>query len=115
MKQTRNLQTNHEHSAILLDGIQSGTLQRCPHCGAHFLVAAHGTLAQAKQSAISDIAHPRVYCTKCDRLTCGRPGCDPVLVGCVPKEARLEHLEGKKTTYDEVIEKLLGKGYCLEP
>lgn len=78
-----------EHSAILIDGIQRGTLQRCPHCGGHFLVAAHGSLAQAKQSEMSDIAHPRHYCSHCGRLTCGRPGC----LECVPHEAKIELLE----------------------
>lgn len=99
-----------EHSAILLDGVQRGSLQRCPHCGGHFLVAAHGSLIEAKQTEISDISYPRVYCNKCGRLTCGRPCCDPTFF-CVPLEAKLEYIEGKRgTPYDEAIEELLRKG-----
>ena len=115
MKQTRNVQTVKEHSAILEDGIQKGTLQKCPHCGCHFIVAAHGTLAEAKQSAISDLAFPRIFCTKCGRLTCGRPCCDPNIFGCIPQEARLDHIEGKKTTYDDLIDNLHEKGGSLHP
>lgn len=113
---SRNLQTIHEHSAILIDGIQSGTLQRCPHCNAHFIVAAHGTLAEAKQSAISDIAYPRIFCVRCGRLTCGRPGCDPSQPwGCIPYESRMEHMEGKVTLYEDGIESLLSTGRGLQP
>lgn len=100
-----------EHSAILIDGVQRGSLQKCPHCGGHFIVAAHGSIADAKQSAISDISFPRVFCQKCGRLTCGRPGCNPALA-CTPIEARLEYVEGKRgTPYDEVIEKLIIEGH----
>lgn len=102
-----------EHSAILIDGIQRGSLLCCPHCGGHFLYAAHASLIAAKQSEISDISYPRIYCRKCDRLTCGRPGCDPSTAGCIPREARMEFLEGKKTSCDELILSLGDKGLTL--
>lgn len=91
-----------EHGAVIIDGIQSGTTQRCPHCGGHFIVAASGTYKEGR-SALGKLAAPRVYCQKCDRLTCGRPGCDPQLIGCIPLEAYLENKEGKKTSYDTLI------------
>ena len=90
-----------EHGAILLDGIQRGTLQRCPHCGGQFLVAASGHLSDARK-IMGNVAAPRIFCQKCGRLTCGRPQCDPALA-CIPVEAQLEHAEGKRTTYDDLI------------
>jgi nitrite reductase/ring-hydroxylating ferredoxin subunit len=90
-----------EHSAILLGGIQYGSLGRCPHCGGHFLIAAKGHLSDARK-VMGNAAHPRVFCQKCGRLTCGRPQCDPILA-CIPMEAQLEHSEGKRTKYDDLI------------
>jgi len=105
---------SHEHSVILQDGIQRGTLQRCPHCQGHFIVSAAGDLFQAKQSALSDISHPRIFCLKCDRLTCGRQCCDPA-IACVPFEAKLEASEGTKTRYDGEMEILRERGLLHLP
>jgi len=101
-----------EHGAIIVNGIQTGTTQNCPHCNSHFVVASNGTLAEARRSGLGDLARPRVWCRKCDRLTCGRPGCDPA-VACIPSEARLEHVEGKKTRYDDDIDRLKARGAPL--
>jgi hypothetical protein len=101
---------SHEHSAILIDGIQKGTLQRCPHCGGHFLVAKDISLDMGRR-ALGNVAHPRVRCQKCDRLTCGRRPCDPLF--CVPAEARLEHVEGKTTRYEDSIAALKEKGVVI--
>jgi hypothetical protein len=97
-----------EHGAIILDGVQAATTHRCPHCGGHFLKA-QGNLELA-QKELGSIAHAPVFCIKCGRDTCGRAGCDPAKVGCVPIEARLEHAEGKRTTYDDAIAKLFEAG-----
>lgn len=102
-----------EHGGILIDGVQRGTTQRCPHCGGHFIVAAHGSLAAAKQTAMSDLAHPKIYCQKCGRLTCGRPQCNPEVVGCIPLEALLDYKEGRQTPYQEAIVAALEKGLRL--
>ena len=99
-----------EHGAILVDGIQQGSTNRCPHCGGHFLVAQSGSLKMAKES-LGDMAKPRAYCKRCDRLTCGRAGCDPSF--CVPLEARLEHVEGTPTRYDEAIRQIEEKGLVI--
>jgi len=101
-----------EHGAVIVDGVQSGSTQRCPHCGSHFIVAQNGTLLEARTS-LGDMARPRVSCMKCGRLTCGRECCDPRIHGCVPLEARLEHVEGKKTLYDDAIADLKSKGAPL--
>lgn len=103
-----------EDSVILQDGVQMGTLQRCPHCQGHFIIAAAGTLFMAKQSALSDMAKPRIRCPKCDRLTCGRMCCDPA-IACVPFEAKLEASEGKKTSYDDAMEDMRQKGLLFLP
>lgn len=102
-----------EHGAVLIDGVQRGHTQRCPHCGGHFLVASHGTLAEAKQSPISDVAYPRAFCQRCGRLTCGRPCCDPAKF-CVPHEVKLEYREGKRgTQYDELLQLLESRGWLV--
>ena len=100
-----------EHGAILIDGIQRGTTQKCPHCGGHFLIAAAGDL-QTAQRTMGEVARPRVHCRKCGRLTCGRNGCDPA-IACVPLEARLEHTEGRATTYDDAIQSLEDRGVVI--
>ncbi len=97
-----------EHGAIIEDGIQKATTHRCPHCGGHFLFA-KGNLEVARQQ-LGQIARPKVHCQKCNRLTCGRAGCDPVIAGCIPTEARLDHAEGKVTRYTEALLELSAKG-----
>jgi DNA-directed RNA polymerase subunit RPC12/RpoP len=88
-----------EHGAIIIDGIQRATSQRCPHCGGHFLIAAAGKLSDARK-IMGNVAAPRIFCQKCGRLTCGRPQCDPA-IACIPVEALLEIAEGKTTAYDD--------------
>ena len=89
-----------EHGAVIIDSIQRGTTQRCPHCGGHFLVAASGDLATAR-STLGSMARPKINCLSCGRLTCGRTAC---VVACIPLEAQLEHAEGKRTRFSELIE-----------
>jgi len=101
-----------EHGAIITDGIQTGTTNRCCHCGGHFIVASDGTLLEARKT-LGEMARPRISCLKCGRLTCGRDSCDPRIHGCVPLEARLEHTEGRRTTYDDAIAAMKAKGAPL--
>jgi hypothetical protein len=88
-----------EHGAILIDGIQRGTTHNCPHCNGHFLVAASDISLSDARKTMGNLAYPRVFCQKCGRLTCGRPGCNPEVYACVPLEARLDHYEGRVTKY----------------
>jgi hypothetical protein len=100
----------YEHTArkassyITLTDPETGTkewdLKKCPHCGGHFLVGT-GHLGDARK-VMGNAAQPRVFCQKCDRLTCGRPQCNPA-IACIPMEALLEHAEGKRTLYDDLI------------
>lgn len=89
------------HGNITISGpmgeIEADT-RRCPHCGGHFVVGS-GSLAEGRK-ALGSVARPHIYCQKCDRLTCGRPGC----LECIPIEAQLDHAEGKRTRYDGLIE-----------
>jgi hypothetical protein len=85
-----------EHSGILIDGIQKESLLQCPHCGGHFV-------------SVKGSGHRRTFCFKCMAVTCGRTECDT----CIPLEAQLEHCEGKKTKYDDVIKDLTSKGAIL--
>lgn len=101
-----------EHGGVIVDGIQAGTTLRCPHCGGHFLLS-KGNLEVAKRT-LGALARPKVFCVKCDRLTCGRKGCHPDVVGCIPIEARLEYAEGKRDPrYLEAIEKMLAESIPL--
>jgi hypothetical protein len=107
-------QVVREHGAILVDGLQAATTLRCPHCGGHF-VYAKGKLEEGKK-LLGNAALPKVYCRKCDRLTCGRPCCDPDVVGCIPLEARLEFREGSDSRivkYDDPILELQARGLPL--
>ncbi len=66
---------------ILIDNrVVADTLQ-CVHCYKHFI-------------ARKDASDPR--CNKCDGWTCGKTSC---IIRCIPKEAFLEHLEGKRNQY----------------
>lgn len=76
-----------EHGAIITDGIQTASTQKCGHCGGHFIVVKSGYLP---------------YCHQCDRITCGRLAC----LEHIPLEAQLEYAEGKKTQYDDAIRKI---------
>lgn len=97
-----------EDGALIEDGIQKATTHRCPHCGGHFLLA-KGNFDLAK-TMIGNMARPKVFCVKCDKLTCGRDGCNPTVVGCIPVEARLEFAEGKRNIYTDAILELQAKG-----
>lgn len=105
-----------EHGAVLIDGIQKASTRCCPHCGRHFLVM-KGNLEEAKQelgaAGLHDLARGKIYCRKCGRLTCGRAECDPFTFGCIPTEARLEHVEGTRTRYDDAIRELEQQGGIL--
>lgn len=85
-----------EHGGILEDGIQTSSTQSCPHCGAHFVM---------KRGS----GKRRAMCLRCMAVTCGRLECD----ACIPIEARLDHIEGTKTLYDDKIKELVGQGGVL--
>ena len=85
-----------EHSGILSDGVQVASLLQCPHCGSHF----ESRAGSGKR---------RAWCMRCAAVTCGALPCDE----CVPLEARLEHAEGAKTLYDDLINKLASEGAIL--
>lgn len=85
-----------EHSGIISDGVQVATLLQCPHCGAHF-ESRPGSGAR------------RTWCIKCAAVTCGKHVCDV----CIPLEAKFEHIEGKKTRYDDLIKTLESEGAIL--
>lgn len=91
---------SREHGAIIEDGRQIGTTLKCPHCQCHFL-------------SVPGSGKRRAWCQKCMRVTCGRVECDPHKVGCIPAEARLEHVEGRKTKYDDLIAQLEREGGIL--
>lgn len=85
-----------EHGGIVVDGVQVASTLRCPHCGGHF----ESRPGSGKR---------RAFCLKCQRVTCGNPTCD----ACIPVEARCEFVEGKKTSYDDEIKKLILAGATL--
>lgn len=85
-----------EHGGIVVDGVQVASTLRCPHCGGHF-------------ESCPGSGKRRAFCLRCQRVTCGNPACDP----CIPVEARCEFFEGKKTSYDDEINKLIQGGATL--
>lgn len=85
-----------EHGAVIIDGCQVASTLQCPHCGAHF-------------DSIPGSGKRRAWCTRCHAVTCGAVVCDE----CVPLEARLDHAEGTKTKYDDVIRQLKAEGAVL--
>ena len=85
-----------EHGGMMLDGIQVATTLMCPHCGSHF-------------ESFPGSGRRRTYCLKCSAVTCGHKLCDP----CIPLEARLDSVEGKKTRYDDEIRSLVANGAIL--
>jgi hypothetical protein len=82
-----------EHSGILIDGVQKATMLQCPHCGCHF-------------KSVPGSGHKRAFCFRCMAVCCGAEVCNT----CVPLEAQLEHREGTKTLYDDIIKDLIAKG-----
>jgi hypothetical protein len=63
-----------------------GTHQCC-HCGGHW--------APRPGSGIR-----RGFCLRCNKLTCGKPGCDP----CVPVEQLLDNIEkGRALDYRPIV------------
>ena len=82
-----------EHGGMIVDGQQVSSTLMCPHCGAHFEYRpGSGTR--------------RGFCLKCYGVTCGHPKCNT----CIPLEARLDHVEGRKTAYDDLIKDLQSRG-----
>jgi hypothetical protein len=76
-------------------GVEQFDTKQCPHCGRHFRIAP-GSPALARGEV----------CMRCGgKLTCGDPRCDV----CVPFEARMDHLNGRRTRYDDVLRKLAGR------
>jgi hypothetical protein len=72
--------------AFIVEGREVGHTLQCCHCGGHFLsVRGSGT--------------KRGFCLRCGQVTCGSKKCD----ACVPFEARLEILEGKRNQYSDLI------------
>ena len=86
----------HEHGAILIGSVQVASTLMCPHCGSHF---------ESRPGS----GRRRTFCCRCQAVTCGAHACDP----CIPIEARLDHVEGRKTRYDELIQSLLAEGAAL--
>ncbi len=86
----------HEHGAILIGSMQVASTLMCPHCGVHFELRP----GSGKR---------RTFCGRCRAVTCGAHACDP----CIPLEARLDHAEGRKTRYDELIRTLLAEGAAI--
>ena len=85
-----------EAGGIIIDGVQKGSTLQCPHCGCHFLsVPGSGTI--------------RAFCFRCMAVTCGKLECNT----CIPVEAQLEHREGSKTLYDDVIKEMISQGASL--
>lgn len=85
-----------EHGAIIIGSSQVASTLMCPHCGGHF-ESQPGSGAR------------RTFCLKCAAVTCGAPACDP----CVPIEARLDYVEGRKTKYDGLIRDLIREGAAI--
>lgn len=75
-----------EHGAFIVGGQQVASTLQCPHCGCHF-ESRPGSGAR------------RTFCMRCSAVTCGAAACDP----CVPFEARVEYVEGRRTRYDDLI------------
>jgi ribosomal protein S27AE len=74
------------HAAITVDGVEIAHSMQCPHCGNHFV-------------SIRGSGKRRVWCGQCAAVTCGDPSCD----AHIPFEARLDHAEGKRTRYTDLI------------
>ena len=85
-----------DHGGILIDGKQVGSTLQCPHCGCHFV-------------SIPGSGKRRTWCTHCGAVTCGSKKCDP----CIPLEAKLDFVEGTKTSYDTTINQLIKEGASL--
>jgi hypothetical protein len=85
-----------EASAIIVGSQQVKSLHRCCHCQAHF-------------EMVPGSGRTRGFCMRCGAVHCGAPAC----MECVPFEARLEHAEGKRTSYDDTIRELVAKGAVL--
>jgi hypothetical protein len=75
-----------EDGAIIVDGQQLSSTLQCCHCGNHFEV-------------VRGSGRSRGFCLRCGDVTCGAPECVP----CVPFEAVLEHMEGRRTPYTGMI------------
>ena len=85
-----------EHGGLIEGGRQIASTLQCPHCGGHFV-------------SVKGSGKRRAFCIRCRAITCGAYACDV----CIPIEAKLEHIEGSKTLYDDKINELLGHGAVL--
>jgi len=77
---------------ILMDGKEVGHTMQCKHCGNHYL-------------SIRGSGRRRGFCMFCFGVTCGRAQCDP----CIPFEAKLEIVEGKRNVWKSAADKLVEK------
>ena len=75
-----------EDGAVVIDGHQVASTQQCVHCGGHF-------------EMIRGSGKTRGFCLRCHGVTCGHANCD----ACIPMEARLDHMEGKRSRYTDAI------------
>ena len=69
---------------------------RCKHCGYHF-----------EHKPGSGIWKQRGWCHPCGGYVCGSPIC---VRYCIPYEARIDHEDGFKTNYDDIIDQLVREG-----
>ena len=74
------------HGAFIVEGREIAHTLRCAHGGEHFV-------------SVRGSGMRRGFCTRCIGVTCGDPAHD----ACIPWEARLEHMEGRKTKYTDLI------------
>lgn len=87
---------SREHGGFIENGLQIASTLQCPHCGGHFI--------STPGSGIR-----RTFCTRCHAVTCGHRNCDE----CIPFEAKLDFVEGTKTSYKTKIEVLIKEGGLL--
>ena len=71
------------HGVILEGTREVADTTQCVHCGGHFVMV--------KGSGVT-----RGFCMCCGGITCGKRECS---TRCVPLEAQLEHLEGKRNRW----------------
>lgn len=84
MSGDKRFTANRPHGYFRAEGwhgeVTEGDTCQCCHCGAHFGV-------------VKGSGKKRGFCLRCQRVTCGRPQCDP----CVPFMKRIEAIEAGKT------------------
>lgn len=75
-----------EDGVVIVGGKEIASTRQCVHCGGHFTM-------------VKGSGRTRGWCLRCQGVTCGHADCDP----CIPFEARLDHAEGKRSSYTETI------------